>query len=162
MLKHFKRYIAAGLMLCFSLHLNQAIAQKKVANGDYNLSAIALEDKSQQDTLKGVPVFEDATINCLLNSQWEFDDGTGFYKINNSNTCTKGMRQIAWKFFNLKGSNYFQFCRTSASHGVLADTHNIYVCEVQSAAKETFILRYPILYADKPNAILFTFTRQQN
>jgi hypothetical protein len=147
------------IMYCL-LNANTVHAQRAGANGDYILSAITLEDNSVNDSLQHVPVFEDANINCLLNSQWEFSKGEGYYKINNSTECTKGARQIAWKFFNLKGSNYFQFVRTTGVRGVRADEHNIYTCEVQSSDKKTFTLRYPILFADKPNAILFTFTRQ--
>ncbi len=152
--------LAAVFATVFCLfNLNTAHAQH--ADGDYVISAISLEDNSMQDSLQHVPVFEDASINCLLNSQWEFSKGDGYYKISSASTCTKGMRQIAWKFFSLKGSDYFQFVRTSAVHGVRADTHDIYICEVKSSAKQTFTLRYPILFADKPNAILFTFTRQE-
>ena len=160
MKKNIKIYIACFVTVCM-FNLNMAHAQTSgSANGDYILSSITLEDNLMQDALQGVPVFEDASINCLLNSQWEFSKGEGYYKINSSASCAKGTRQIAWKFFNLKGSNFFQFVRTSAVHGVRADVHNIYICEVKSFAKETFTLRYPILFADKPNAILFTFTRQ--
>lgn len=159
MRKNIKLSIAIALMLCFSFYINTINAQKNRVNGDYLLSAITLEDNSQQDSLKDVPVFEDATINCLLNSQWEFEDAEGFYKII-TNTRTKGARQISWKFFDLKGSNYFQFNRTAAFHGLPAN--NNYVFEVQSSDKKTFTLRYPILFNDKSNAILFTFTKQQH
>ena len=159
MKKNIRLYINVCATIYCLFNLNTVYAQSS-ANGDYIISAITLEDNSVQDTLQGVPVFEDASINCLLNSQWQFSKGEGYYKINNANSCAKGTRQIAWKFFNLKGSNFFQFVRTSAVHGVRADVHDIYICEVKSSAKETFTLRYPILFADKPNAILFTFTRQ--
>lgn len=161
MQKNIKTYIVACGILCSLFNFTTAHAQKNTgASGNYILSSINLEDKSMQDTLQNVPVFEDANINCLLNSEWQFSDGTGYYKIDKASACAKGMRQIAWKFFSLKGSSYFQFFRTAAVHGVPADEHNIYVCEVQSSAKQTFTLRYPILFADKPNAILFTFTQQ--
>ena len=161
MKKSIRLYISVCVTIYCLFNLNTAHAQGSgSANGDYILSSITLEDNSIQDTLQGIPVFEDASINCLLNSQWQFSRGEGYYKINNTNSCTKGARQIAWKFFNLKGSNFFQFVRTSAVHGVRADVHDIYICEVKSSAKETFTLRYPILFADKPNAILITFTRQ--
>lgn len=157
--KNIKLFITVCTTAFCLLYLNSATAQR--ADGDYIISSISLEDNSVQDSLQHVPVFEDASINCLLNSQWEFSKGDGYYKISNASSCTKGMRQIAWKFFSLKGSDYFQFVRTSAVHGVRADTHDIYVCEVKSSAKQTFTLRYPILFVNKPNAILFTFTRQE-
>ena len=158
--KNIKIYLAVFATLFFLFNSKVVHAQRVAASGDYILSAINLEDNSVQDSLQHVPVFEDASIHCLLNSQWEFSKGDGYYKINNASSCSKGMRQITWKFFSLKGSNYFQFVRTSAVHGVRSDEHDIYTCEVQSSAKETFTLRYPILFAGKPNAILFTFTRQ--
>jgi hypothetical protein len=157
-----KIYTAVIIIMYCLLNVHTAHAQRAGANGDYILSSINLEDNSVLDSLQHVPVFEDASMNCLLNSQWEFIKGEGYYKINNSTECTKGTRQIAWKFFNLKGSNYFQFVRTTAVRGVRADEHNIYTCEVQSSDKNTFTLRYPILFADKPNVMLFTFTRQQS
>lgn len=160
MRKNLTTYIAVFATAYFLFNFNIAHAQKNGANGDYIISAISLEDNSMQDKLKNVPVFEDADINCLLNSKWQFSNSEGYYKIDNANECIKGARQIAWKFFNLKGSNYFQFCRTSAVHGVRADVHDIYICDVKSSDKESFTLRYPILFADKPNAILFTFTKQ--
>lgn len=161
MQKNIKICIAVYATAYCLFNFNTVHAQKhNAANGEYILSSISLEDNSMQDILKGVPVFEDANINCLLNSQWVFENGGGYYKIDKASECAKGMRQITWKFFNLKGSNYFQFCRTSAVHGVRADEHDIYVCEVKSSAKETFTLRYPIMYADKPNAILFAFSRK--
>ena len=161
MQKNIRIYIAICATIYCLLNSNTICAQSSGSvNGDYILSSITLEDNSMQNILQGVPVFEDASINCLLNSQWEFSKGEGYYKISNANSCAKGMRQIAWKFFNLKGSNFFQFVRTSAVHGVRADVHDIYICEVKSSAKETFTLRYPILFADKPNAILFSFTHQ--
>lgn len=158
MKKNIKTYISALLVFGLLSVCTLTNAQKSVG-GNYTLTDIKLEDASVQDTLKTVPVFEDANINCLLNSQWTFTGGQGSYKIDQNNECTKGMRQINWKFFNLKGSDFFQFCRTSAVHGVPADEHCIYVCEVQSSAKQNFTLRYPILFADKPNAILLTFTK---
>jgi hypothetical protein len=160
MQKNIKIYMTVCATLCCLLHLNTLYAQRSGVGGDYVLSSISLEDNSMQDTLQNVPVFEDASINCLLNSQWQFLKGEGYYKINNTASCIKGTRQIAWKFFDLKGSDYFQFVRTSAAQGVRADVHDIYICEVKSSAKTSFTLRYPILFADKPNAILFTFTRQ--
>ncbi len=159
-MKNVTKIYAAVILICSTANTNTINAQRAGANGDYILSSISLEDNSIYDSLQHVPVFEDASINCLLNSQWEFLRGEGFYKISNSTACTRGIREIAWKFFNLKGSDYFQFVRTSAAHGVSADEHNIYTCEVKSADKQTFTLRYPILFAGKPNTILFTFTRQ--
>lgn len=158
MRKNLKICIAIVFSLYFSFYFNNINAQKNRIYGDYILSAITLENNSEQDSLKAVPVFEDASINCLLNSEWEFEDAAGFYKIV-TNACTKGARQISWKFFSLKGSNYFQFNRTAAFHGLPAN--NNYVFEVQSSDKKTFTLRYPILFADKQNAILFTFTKQE-
>ncbi len=161
MQNNLKTYITVCVIACCFFSFNIIQAQKNSgANGNYIISSINLEDNSMQDTLQNVPVFEDADMNCLLNSKWQFSNGEGFYKIDDANGCTKGARQIAWKFFNLKDSNYFQFCRTSAVHGVRADVHDIYICDVKSSEKETFTLRYPILFADKPNAILFTFTKQ--
>lgn len=162
MQKNIRLYVSVCATICCLINFTGVHAQRSgfAANGDYTLSAITLEDNSMQDALQGVPVFEDASINCLLNSQWLFSKGEGYYKINSANACAKGMRQIDWKFFNLKGTNFFQFVRTSAVHGIRADVHDIYICEVKSSEKETFILRYPILFADKPNAILFTFTHQ--
>lgn len=160
MQKNIKTYTAVIIVMYSLFNVNTAQAQRSGAEGDYTLSSISLEDNSVYDSLQHVPVFEDASINCLLNSQWEFTKGEGYYKINTNAACIKGIRQIAWKFFNLKGSNYFQFVRTSAAHGIRADEHNIYTCEVKSSDKTTFTLRYPILFADKPNAILFTFTHQ--
>jgi hypothetical protein len=157
-----KIYTAVIIIMYCALNVNTAYAQRAGANGDYILSSINLEDNSVLDSLQQVPVFEDASMNCLLNSQWEFSRGEGYYKINNKTECTRGTRQIAWKFFNMKGSNYFQFVRTTGVRGVRADEHNIYTCEVQSSDKNAFTLRYPILFADKPNAMLFTFTRQQS
>jgi hypothetical protein len=153
-------YVAIIIIICCVLQVNTTHAQRAGADGDYILSSISLEDSSVLDSLQQVPVFEDASMNCLLKSQWEFSKGEGYYKISSSTGCTKGTRQIAWKFFNLKGSNYFQFVRTTGVRGVRADEHNIYTCEVQSSDKNTLTLRYPILFADKPNAMLFTFTRQ--
>lgn len=160
MQKNLRIGIAVCAITCCLFYFNTAHAQKNAANGEYVISSINLEDNTMQDTLQNVPVFEDADINCLLNSKWKFSNSEGYYKVDNANGCIKGARQIAWKFFNLKGSSYFQFCRTSAVRGVRADVHDIYVCDVKSLAKESFTLRYPILFADKPNAILFTFTKQ--
>ncbi len=161
MQKNLRTSVIVWAVACCILNFNTAHAQKNMgASGEYIITSISLEDDGMKDTLQNVPVFEDADINCLLNSKWQFSNSEGYYKIDNANACIKGTRQIAWKFFNLKGSSYFQFCRTSAVRGVRADVHDIYICDVKSSAKESFTLRYPILFADKPNAILFTFTKQ--
>lgn len=140
---------------------NPANAQKSSDNDEWTLSTITLEDNSMKDSLQNVPVFEDANINCLLNSTWAFmGEGEGYYKIVAANSCTKGTRNISWKKFKIKGSEYFQFSRTSAVRGTRADEYSVYVCEVNTFAKETFSLRYPILFMNKPNAILFTFTKK--
>ncbi|MBV9962700.1 MAG: hypothetical protein JO072_10670, partial [Parafilimonas sp.] len=151
-MKKIKILIAACMIFSYSiLH-----AQKNADNGNWTISSINFEDKSMNDTLQNVPVFEDVNIKCLLNSNWDLsDNGEGSYKIGQQSSCTKGMRQISWMRFNLKGSNYFQFYRTSAVHGVTADKHSIYICEVSNSGKENFTLRYPIFYAGKQNAILF-------
>ncbi|HEX5154466.1 MAG TPA: hypothetical protein VFW07_23630 [Parafilimonas sp.] len=148
----------AIIVCCLSL-FNTVNAQKGASDG-YVLSTISLEDNSVPDSFQQTPVFEDAGISCLLNSEWRLSKGSGYYKIVNTDDCMPGMREVSWKFFNVKGSNYFQFFRTSAVPGVPADPRIIYVCEVKSSAKEAFTLRYPILFADKPNAILFTFTKK--
>ena len=153
-MKKIKLLIVVCMMFSFSI----AHAQKN-ANGDWTISSITLEDNSMHDTLQNVPVFEDVNMNCLLNSSWDLSDADGSYKISQQSSCTKGMRQISWMRFNLKGSNYFQFYRTSAVHGVTADKHSIYICEVSNSGKENFTLRYPIFYAGKQNAILLNFTK---
>lgn len=137
-------------------------AQKSSDDAEWTLSAINLEDNSMKDSLQNVPVFEDANINCLLNSTWAFmGEGQGYYKIDQANICSKGMRNISWKRFKTKGSDYFRFYRTSAVRGVRADEYSLYICEVSASSKENFTLRYPILFANKPNAIVFTFTRKK-
>ena len=154
-MKKIKIFIAACMMFSFSI----AHAQKN-ASGDWTISSITLEDNSMHDALQNVPVFEDVNMSCLLNSSWDLSgDGEGSYKIGTESSCTKGMRQINWMRFNLKGSDYFQFYRTSAVHGVAADKHSIYICEVNNSGKASFTLRYPIFYAGKQNAILFNFIR---
>jgi hypothetical protein len=151
------KYILSAIIVCCFSVFNTVDAQKG-SSGGYVLSSISLEDNSATGSLQNTPVFEDASISCLLNSEWRLSKGTGYYKVIDADNCMPGIRQVTWKFFDVKGSNYFQFFRTSAVPGVAADPRIIYVCEVKSSGKETFTLRYPILFADKPNAILFTFT----
>lgn len=153
------KYILPAIIACCFLLFNTVNAQKGGSDG-YVLSSISLEDNSALAALQKVPVFEDADISCLLNSEWQLSKGSGYYKIVNADDCMPGMREVAWKFFNVKGSNYFQFFRTSAIPGVPADPRIIYVCEVKSSGKQSFTLRYPILFADKPNGILLTFTQK--
>jgi hypothetical protein len=156
-----KKIITMLLLAFCLLSFNIANAQKNGgANGEWTISSISLEDNSMKDSLQNVPVFEDADINCLLNSTWDLSSGQGFYKISQESDCTKGMRQINWMRFSIKGSDFFQFYRTSAVHGVTADQHSIYICEISGAGKENFTLRYPILFAGKTNAILFNFTHK--
>ena len=143
------------------LNFNSVNAQKSSDDAAWTISAINLEDNSMKDSLQNVPVFEDANINCLLNSTWAFmSGGDGYYKIDPSNNCAKGVRNINWKRFKIKGSDYFQFYRTSAVRGTRADEYSVYICEVNTFSKETFTLRYPILFSNKPNAILFTFSKK--
>ena len=153
-----KYILPAIIVCCFSL-FNTVNAQKGASNS-YVLSSISFEDNSMLNALQNTPVFEDASVSCLLNSEWQLSKGTGYYKVIKADNCIPGMREVAWKIFNVKGSSYFQFFRTSAVSGVVADPKNIYVCEVKSLTKEAFTLRYPILFGDKPNAILFSFTQK--
>src|SRR5436305_11227550 len=132
------------IVTCLMLNFTVAHAQK---NGDWVISSISLEDNSMHDTLQNIAVFEDVNMSCLLNSSWDLSgNGEGSYKIGQQSSCTKGMRQINWMRFNLKGSDYFQFYRTSAVHGVAADQHSIYICEMSNPGKENFTLRYPIFF----------------
>jgi len=153
------KYILAAIMVCCLSLFNTVNAQKGASDG-YVLSSISLEDNNAPGALQNTPVFEDASISCLLNSEWRLSKGNGYYKIVDANNCMPGMREVTWKFFNVKGSDYFQFFRTSAVPGVPADPRIIYVCEVKSSGKGSFTLRYPILFENKPNAVLFMFTQK--
>jgi hypothetical protein len=145
------------------LNYTVATAQKSSDDAEWTLSTINLEDNSMKDSLQNVPVFEDANINCLLNSTWAFmGEGQGYYKIDQASVCSKGMRNISWRRFKIKGSDYLQFYRTSAVRGVRADEYSLYICEVSASSKENFTLRYPILFNNKPNAILFTFIKKSS
>lgn len=161
MTQKIKIYIAV-FATAFCLFSNVCNAQKSSDDDEWIITSINLEDNSMKDSLQNVPVFEDANINCLLNSSWSFmGEGEGYYKISDASACAKGMRQISWKRFKIKGSDFFQFYRTSAVHGIRADEYSVYICEVTASGKENFTLRYPILFNNKPNAIVFTFTRKK-
>ena len=153
------KYILSAIIVCCISLFNTVDAQKGASDG-YVLSSISLENNSAPGALQNTPVFEDASMSGLLNSEWHLTKDGGYYKIAKADNNIPGARQIVWKFFNVKGSTYFQFFRTSAVRGVAADPRNIYVCEVKSSGKESLILRYPILFEDRPNAILFTFTQK--
>jgi len=156
-----KIFVAAFATACCLLNYSIVNAQKSSDDAEWTISAINLADNSMKDSLQNVPVFEDANINCLLNSTWAFmSEGEGYYKIDQANVCSKGTRNISWKRFKIKGSEYFQFYRMSGIRGVRADEYSLYICEINASSKESFTLRYPILYNNKPNAILFVFTKK--
>lgn len=149
--------LAICIAVCFAFSLNVVHAQKD----EWVLSSINLLDNSQKEMLQTVPVFEDATMSCLLNSNWKLSvNGQSFYNINSGDNCKKGMRQIKVKGFNMKGLALIQFFRTSAVQGVPADENTTYMFEVGSSDKGSLTLRYPIVYNDKPNTIIFNFTHK--
>ncbi|HEY2728281.1 MAG TPA: hypothetical protein VGI61_13985, partial [Parafilimonas sp.] len=129
-----KIFVAVIATTCYLLNYSTANAQKSSDDAEWTISAINLEDNSMKDSLQNVPVFEDANINCLLNSTWAFmGEGEGYYKIDQANVCSKGMRNISWKRFKIKGSDYLQFFRTSAVRGIRADEYSLYICEVSAS-----------------------------
>lgn len=129
---------------------------------DWKLSDLAIEGDLAGTTVNA-PIFEDATLPCLKDSKWSFDEnGVGAYTINNPDTtaCIKGVRKITWEVVTLKAkSHYLQFYRSNAPKGILADRFTPYVAEIVQLSKTTMVLKYSIKYHNVKGRIIMTFTR---
>lgn len=129
---------------------------------DWKLSDLAIEGDLAGTTVNA-PIFEDATLPCLKDSKWSFDEsGGGNYTITNPDTtaCIKGMRKITWEVVTLKGkSHYLQFYRFNAPKGIPTDRFTLYVAEIVQLSKNTMVLKYSIKYHDVKGRIIMTFTR---
>lgn len=129
---------------------------------DWKLSDLAIEGDLAGTTVNA-PIFEDATLPCLKDSKWSFDEsGGGNYTITNPDTtaCVKGVRKITWEVVTLKGkSHYLQFYRFNAPKGIPTDRFTLYVAEIVQLSKNTMVLKYSIKYHDVKGRIIMTFTR---
>jgi len=69
MKKEFNSFFRSYIHCNISPHKS---AKNAAPDGEWTISSIALEDNSIADSLQTTPVFEDAVINCLINSHWDF------------------------------------------------------------------------------------------
>ena len=105
------------------------------------------------------PVFEDASLQCLVGSKWSFlEGGSGSYTINSSDStsCIRGIRKLTWEVITLKKAHYLQFYRVTAPKGILTDRFTLYVAELSDLSKKAMVLKYPIKYQGKTGNIVFT------
>lgn len=135
-----------------------AIAPRKDFKGNWEITSARLEGAEGK---LNVTAFDDAALNCFVNSTWTLpNNGYGSYTINAGN-CATGARQIIWSQRVSNGVTYFNFKKMDGvKRKDSKDVTEGYSLEVTSFDEGHFTARSPILFEGKTIYLVYDFAKR--
>ena len=164
-MKHKTIYGVISLIILLSFFTacsvsKEAQTQKQIINGDWVLESINVEGLTGSFNTK---VFNEASLNCFIGSNWHFfaNTSSGTYNLSGtSNGCGVVRRNIKWSIYEPKNEEKkFQFKRLD-DKGNGMDDNSGFRLTIASLTTMNMKLISNITIENKPGKVVYNFIKK--